>query len=165
MTTAAITRQQLKNSIFIRTALLMAEAGTCLLLKVGCVLLHPDGTTAGTGWNGSLPGMAHCNPYHCNSGERCYRTVHAERNALNCSQGLIGAAYVTHEPCIRCLKDLLARGCKAVYFLNPYQAKDEGENREKKRQVGEAGIEWCKVNDGGEIKPVWPDFTARRSMD
>ncbi len=147
-------RQQLKHSIFLRTALLMAEAGTCQRLKVGCVLLHQDGTTAGTGWNGALPGRPHCDPKDCGSGRRCYRTVHAERNALNCSQGFIGTAYVTHEPCISCLKDLLARGCQAIYFLEAYQAKDEAENVEKQHQIAESKIVWKQLLVDGS-QPLW----------
>ena len=29
----------------------------------------------------------------------------------------VATAYVTHEPCLRCTQDLIARGCKVIYFM------------------------------------------------
>lgn len=143
-------RQQLKHSVWLAVAREQARLATCCRLAVGCVLLRADGSVAGTGYNGSLPGKPHCTPETCNPSQRCYRTRHAERSALDYSTGDIATAYVTHEPCIRCTQDLIARGCRAVYFLEPYAAKDEAENEAKRRHIEEAGLKWRHALSDGD---------------
>lgn len=142
-------RKQLKHSIFLACSREFARASTCLRAQVGCVLLRADGSVAGTGYNGSLPGRPHCTPETCNASQRCWNTRHAERSALDYSSGVIATAYVTHEPCIRCTMDLVARGCQAVYFLEPYRAKDEAENVAKRNHIKEAEMVWCQMDPDG----------------
>lgn len=143
-------RPQLKISVFIRTALEMSRLSTCLRARVGAVLLRQDGSVAGTGYNGSLPGYPHCTPEECNESQRCYWTRHAERSALDYSDGPVHRAFVTHEPCLACLKDLLARGCREVYYLRPYAPKDEAEKEARAKLLEQSAVSWQCVTTMGE---------------
>ena len=58
--------------------------------------------------------------------ENCFRTIHAEINAI--AQGAKNGAmirdadiYVTHTPCIHCLKVLINTGIRRVYYDRPYK--------------------------------------------
>lgn len=130
---------------------MQAELATCLRLQVGCVLLNARGHVLGTGYNGSLPGRPHCTPATCNSSARCLRTQHAERNALDhSSAGDVQAAYVTDEPCLSCTKDLLARGCLAIYYHRPYAMGDE-ERRWRDLHVSEGGCRVVRLEVSGAV--------------
>lgn len=120
-------RKQLKHEVYMRVAQQLAQLSTCRRLSVGAVLLRRDGSVAGAGYNGALPGQPHCVPGTCNPSARCFNTRHAERSALDYSTGEVAAAYVTHEPCLRCTQDLIARGCRAVYYLRSYEISDSAE--------------------------------------
>ena len=109
-------RADLKNLVYMQIAKTLSQLSTCNRLKVGAVLLGYDGSVVGTGYNGSLPGLTHCDEASCNANQRCLRTRHAERSALDYSQARVATAYVTHELCLRCTQDLIARGCKVIYF-------------------------------------------------
>ena len=58
--------------------------------------------------------------------QNCYRTIHAEINAIS-QAARNGAAirdadiYVTHTPCIHCLKVLINTGVRTVYYARPYK--------------------------------------------
>lgn len=140
-------RSQLKLAVWLAVAQQMARLSTCLRAQVGCVLLRQDGSVAGTGYNGSLPGRTHCQPESCNPQARCHRTRHAERSALDYSSGPIFAAYVTHEPCLSCVKDLLARGCQRIYFSNRYPTKDPAEAAAKRQHLQENFVGWAWVDN------------------
>ena len=140
-------RHQLKLAVWLAVAQQMARLSTCLRAQVGCVLLRQDGSVAGTGYNGSLPGRTHCQPETCNPQARCHRTRHAERSALDYSSGPIFAAYVTHEPCLSCVKDLLARGCQQIYFSNRYPTKDPVEAAAKRQHLRENFVKWAWVEN------------------
>lgn len=123
-----MSRAQLKDQVFLNIARGLARLSTCLRLQVGCLLLRPDGSIAGGGYNGSLPGMEHCSTATCNPQGRCYNTRHAERSALDYSgESLIGTAYVTHEPCLACTRDLVARGCRRIVYGAPYSSSSPEE--------------------------------------
>lgn len=146
-----MSRRQLKREVWLATATQQARLSTCLRAQVGCVLLRQDGSVAGTGYNGSLPGYAHCKDDTCNPSARCLRTRHAERSALDYSLGSINAAYVTHEPCLSCLKDLLARGCRQFYFLNRYPTKDPAEANAKRELLRESYASWTWTKHDGSV--------------
>jgi dCMP deaminase len=121
-------RPEIKRRVFLAMAAELAKLSTCRRLQVGCILLRVDGSIAGGGYNGSLPGMPHCTPESCNPTSRCYNTRHAERSALDYSEGRdVFAAYVTHEPCLACTRDLAARGCKVIYYAEKYQSGQPAE--------------------------------------
>jgi dCMP deaminase len=138
-------RSQLKDDVFLRMALELSRLGTCCRLKVGCVLLRPDGGIASGGYNGALPGMPHCTPETCGPGMRCLHTSHAEENALGFCDGPIGAAYVTDEPCLTCTRSLVRRGIRRVVFLRPYTSIAEQERQERAAILGHFGVEWVHL--------------------
>jgi dCMP deaminase len=109
------------------------------------VLLRRDGSAAGVGYNGALPGQPHCAPETCKPLARCFNTRHAERSALDYLTGEIAAAYVTHEPCLRCTQDLIARGCRAVYYLKSYEIADAAEARARLHHRETNKVSWTTM--------------------
>ncbi len=113
----------------------VAERSTCLRAKVGAVIVR-DRSILATGYNGSPAGLPHCTEVGCliyesrnPDGEleqNCYRTIHAEINAIS-QAARNGAAirdadvYVTHTPCIHCMKVLINTGVRTVYYGAPYK--------------------------------------------
>jgi dCMP deaminase len=58
--------------------------------------------------------------------ENCYRTIHAEINAIAqaAKNGVSirdAAIYVTHTPCIHCLKVLINTGIKRIFYEKEYK--------------------------------------------
>lgn len=113
----------------------VAERSTCTRAKVGAVIVRERNILA-TGYNGSPAGLPHCTEVGCliyksqtPSGgveENCYRTIHAEINAIAqaAKNGTsIGGAdmYVTHTPCIHCLKVLVNTGIRRVFYEKAYK--------------------------------------------
>ncbi len=143
-------RRQLKHEVYMRMAQQLARLSTCRRLSVGAVLLRRDGSVAGVGYNGALPGQPHCAPEICNPSARCFNTRHAERSALDYSTGDIAAAYVTHEPCLRCTQDLIARGCRAVYYLRSYEIADATEARARSFYRMTNAVSWVQLVEKDE---------------
>lgn len=139
-------RKQLKHEVYMRMAQQLARLSTCRRLSVGAVLLRRDGSVAGVGYNGALPGQPHCAPETCNPSARCFNTRHAERSALDYSTGEVAAAYVTHEPCLRCTQDLIARGCRAVYYMHSYAITDAAEARARQYYKETNVVSWVKLD-------------------
>jgi dCMP deaminase len=113
----------------------VAERSTCTRAKVGAVIVR-DRSILATGYNGAPAGLPHCldagcliYESHTPDGEieqNCYRTIHAEINAItqaarNGSAIRDADIYVTHTPCIHCLKVLINTGIKIVYYEKPYK--------------------------------------------
>ena len=138
-------RGQLKDDVFLRMAVELSRLGTCCRLKVGCVLLRPDGGIASGGYNGALPGMAHCTPETCGEGQRCLHTSHAEENALGFCDGLVSTAYVTDEPCLTCTRALVRRGVRRVVFQRPYKSIADQERREREGILAHFSVEWVHL--------------------
>jgi dCMP deaminase len=113
----------------------VAERSTCTRAKVGAVIVR-DKSILATGYNGAPSGMPHCLDVGCliyrtqtpsgETEENCWRTIHAEINAI-AQAARNGAAirdasvYITHSPCIHCLKTLVNTGIKNVYYEKPYK--------------------------------------------
>jgi len=113
----------------------VAERSTCLRAKVGAVIVR-DRSILATGYNGSPAGLPHCTEVGClvyesrtpdgDVEQNCYRTIHAEINAIS-QAARNGAAirdadiYVTHTPCIQCLKVLINTGVRNVYYAREYK--------------------------------------------
>ena len=123
----------------------VAERSTCTRAKVGAVIVR-DKNILATGYNGSPAGMPHCLDVGClvyksttPSGEiedNCFRTIHAEINAIaqaarNGSAIHDAAVYITHSPCIHCLKVLVNTGVKRVFYEKPYKIETIAELRER----------------------------------
>ena len=113
------------DEYFLKLAMLASERSTCPRMHCGCVLVK-DRFVLTTGYNGSLPGGAHCEEVGCLIvNHHCIRTNHAEINAL-CQATrhgvtLTGAtAYVTNMPCTACAKALIAAGILRVVVFTEY---------------------------------------------
>lgn len=139
---ATLSRSALKDQVFLRMAGELSRLGTCCRLKVGAVLLRPDGGVASAGFNGALPGMPHCTPDTCKPGQRCLHTSHAEENALGFCDGHIAVAYVTHEPCLACTRSLVRRGVRRVVFQHPYSSIAEQEAAERSSILRHFEVKW-----------------------
>ncbi len=93
----------------------VATRATCPRASVGCVIVK-DKRVLSVGYNGSLPGEAHCSDAGCLVVDgHCRRTVHAEANAVAAAAksgiALEGSqAFVTHTPCADCQKLLTSAG-------------------------------------------------------
>lgn len=113
----------------------VAERSTCNRAKVGAVIVR-DKNILATGYNGAPAGMPHCTDVGCliyqsrnpsgDMEENCFRTIHAEINAIaqaakNGSTIKDASIYVTHTPCIHCLKVLVNTGIKNIYYETPYK--------------------------------------------
>jgi dCMP deaminase len=114
----------------------VAERSTCKRAKVGAVIVR-DKNILATGYNGAPAGLAHCTEVGCliyqsktPSGEieeNCYRTIHAEINAIaQAAKNGVGirdaTIYVTHTPCIHCMKVLINTGIKQIFYEREYKA-------------------------------------------
>jgi ribA/ribD-fused uncharacterized protein len=135
-------RQALKDRIFCHVAETVAELATCCRLKVGCFLLTKEGRLCGQGYNGAGPGMPHCDPAHCNANCRCRRTRHAEKNALSNRAGTPYTAYLTHEPCCDCAKDLIAEGVRRVVYVNSYNSMPPEEWAARQEWIDFYQVRW-----------------------
>lgn len=113
----------------------VAERSTCNRAKVGAVIVR-DKNILATGYNGAPAGMPHCTDAGCliyqsktpngETEENCFRTIHAEMNAIaqaakNGSSIKDASIYITHTPCIHCLKVLVNTGIKNIYYEIPYK--------------------------------------------
>lgn len=139
-------RSALKDQVFLRMALEISRLGTCCRLKVGCILLRSDGGLASGGFNGALPGMAHCTPETCGPDKRCMHTSHAEENALSFCDGTVSVAYVTDEPCLVCTRALVRRGVRQVVFLRPYTSIGEQERTERQAILEHFRVKWEQLD-------------------
>ena len=113
----------------------VAERSTCTRAKVGAVIVR-DRNILATGYNGSPAGLPHCTEVGCliytsqtptgEVEENCFRTIHAEINAIAqaAKNGVAirgGDIYITHTPCIHCLKVLINTGIRTVYYEREYK--------------------------------------------
>tara|TARA_B100000401_G_scaffold438430_1_gene387051 strand:- start:743 stop:1225 length:483 start_codon:yes stop_codon:yes gene_type:complete len=110
------------DEYFITISLLAAKRSSCSRLNVGCVITLNNRILA-TGYNGFLAGAPHISRVVDNHEQF---TVHAEQNAIcdAASRGvslLNSTAYVTHYPCLNCLKLLIASGIKTIKYMYDYK--------------------------------------------
>ena len=113
----------------------VAERSTCNRAKVGAVIVREKNILA-SGYNGAPAGLPHCTEVGCliyqsktptgESEENCYRTIHAEINAIaQAAKNGVGIRdadiYVTHTPCIHCLKVLINTGIKRIFYEKEYK--------------------------------------------
>lgn len=102
-----------------------AKRSACHRLHVGCLLVK-DNRIISQGYNGYLPGAPH---------EQVMRngheiaTVHAEQNAVtDCAKRGVSCnnatAYITHYPCINCMKIMCAAGIQEIKYIDDYRNDD-----------------------------------------
>tara|TARA_B100001769_G_C22112606_1_gene602506 strand:+ start:6350 stop:6766 length:417 start_codon:yes stop_codon:yes gene_type:complete len=100
---------------------LTAKRSPCKKLQVGCILVK-DNRIIAQGYNGYLPGAAH--EQKIRDGHEM-ATVHAEQNAIaDCAKRGVSCnnttAYITHYPCVNCMKILCAAGINEIKYTNDY---------------------------------------------
>lgn len=113
----------------------VAERSTCSRAKVGAVIVR-DRSILATGYNGAPAGMPHCTEVGCliyesktpngDTEQNCFRTIHAEINAIaqaakNGASIKDASIYITHTPCIHCLKVLVNTGIRNIFYEKPYK--------------------------------------------
>ena len=109
------------NEYYKQLVNITATRSACKKLHVGWILVK-DNRIISQGYNGYLPGGTHEQVIR-NGNE--VATVHAEQNAL-CDCAKRGAscneafAYITHYPCLNCMKLLVASGIKKIYYIYDY---------------------------------------------
>ena len=102
-----------------------ATRSPCTRLKVGCLIVK-DNRIISAGYNGFLPGCPHKSIVRNNHEQA---TIHAEQNAIcDCAKRGVSAnnaiAYITHFPCVNCMKSLLTCGISKIYYINDYNNDD-----------------------------------------
>ena len=100
---------------------LTATRSPCERLQVGCILVN-DNRIIAQGYNGYLPGAKH--EQKLRDGHEI-ATVHAEQNAIaDCAKRGVSCAgataYITHYPCVNCMKILCASGISEIKYRNDY---------------------------------------------
>ncbi len=116
------------DDYFMATARLVASRATCDRLYAGSVLVK-DNRIIATGYNGSPPGLPHCNDIgHLLEDGHCVRTIHAEHNCLLQAAKQGGTStdgstmYTKYSPCIHCTKYIIASGVKRVVVGKVYRS-------------------------------------------
>ena len=99
-----------------------SKRSSCERLQVGCLLVKNNRIIA-QGYNGFLPGCPHESKMRDGHEQA---TIHAEQNAItDCAKRgvstLDASAYITHYPCIQCMKLLCASGISNIYYINNYR--------------------------------------------
>tara|TARA_B100001094_G_scaffold327404_1_gene385547 strand:+ start:586 stop:1035 length:450 start_codon:yes stop_codon:yes gene_type:complete len=110
------------NQYFKDIVTLTSKRSPCTRLKVGCLLVK-DNRIISQGYNGYLPGVEHKQVMRDNHE---IATIHAEQNSItDCAKRGVSCnnsiAYITHYPCINCIKILCASGVKEVRYINDYK--------------------------------------------
>lgn len=103
-----------------------ATRSACDRLHVGCILVK-DNRIISQGYNGFLVGHPHVSVIE---NDHEIATIHAEQNAIiDCAKRGVGCndaiAYITHFPCINCLKMLVQSGIQKIYYIHDYKNNEE----------------------------------------
>lgn len=115
------------DDYFMAIAKIIGTRGTCDRLRAGAVLVK-DKRIISTGYNGSPPGLPHCDDVgHLMEEGHCVRTIHGEHNAILQasvlgSMSTVGATlYTLYNPCIHCAKYVVMAGVKRVVIGEIYR--------------------------------------------
>lgn len=106
-----------KHSVFMNYAKETAKLSKCVSLQVGCVAINERGKPISSGVNGTHSGSVNCNDiFTCRCPEHSAFSeefeIHAE---MNCILEMARTSnsfnridfYVTHSPCMNCLKHMI----------------------------------------------------------
>lgn len=115
------------DEYFMAIAKIIATRSTCDRLAAGAVLVK-DNRIISTGYNGSPPGLPHCDDVgHLLEDGHCVRTIHGEHNTLlqaasfGASSTKGATMYTKYSPCIHCAKYVVACGIKRVVIAKVYR--------------------------------------------
>ena len=117
---------------YMETARAFGRCSTATRLKVGCIIVDPEtGAIVSVGYNGTLPRSSNVCEYsvetYDENGIKCHgvrtkeEVLHAEENAIaKLAKGGFPAQntwmFVTHSPCIKCARMIVATGIDRVFF-------------------------------------------------
>jgi dCMP deaminase len=117
------------DKYFLNIAEVVAQRGTCVRRKVGCVLVDSNNHIVATGYNGVAKKFPHCIDQPCEgadypSGEgldKC-EAIHAELNAFLQlrSDDTSLSMYTTTTPCRECTKVICNSRVKRVVSISQY---------------------------------------------
>lgn len=115
------------DDYFMAICKIVATRATCDRLRAGAVLVK-ENRIVSTGYNGSPPGLAHCDEVgHLMEEGHCVRTIHAEHNVILQAAVIPGGTtcgatiYIKFSPCIHCCKYIVAAGIKRVVIGKIYR--------------------------------------------
>ncbi|MBU4421525.1 cytidine/deoxycytidylate deaminase family protein [Candidatus Parcubacteria bacterium] len=116
------------DDYFMAIARIVATRSTCDRLRAGAVLVK-NKRIISTGYNGSPPGLPHCDSEagHLMEEGHCVRTIHAEHNAILQAATVAGQTtegatlYALYSPCIHCCKYIVAAGIKRIVIETIYR--------------------------------------------
>lgn len=137
------------DEYFMALARIIATRSTCDRLRAGAVLVK-NKRIISTGYNGSPPGLPHCDGEagHLMEEGHCVRTIHAEHNAILQAAATPGQSteystlYTLYSPCIHCAKYIVAAGIKRVVIGKIYRTSSSPEYL---RQAG-IQVDFYKTN-------------------
>jgi len=131
-----------RKFFFLNLAVMYRLRATCLRNQVGCILVHKNRLVS-AGYNSSPPGLDHCIDSGCIiRDDHCIRTAHAEIAALMHLEHSYEelTAYITTQPCLNCLRQLIMANVKEIYYIQSYPSVD------RDKLAIEAGIIINKVS-------------------
>jgi len=110
---------------------IIGTRSSCDRLRSGAVLVK-DKRIISTGYNGSPPGLPHCDGEegHLMEEGHCVRTIHGEHNTILQAAIVSGTStegstmYTKFSPCIHCAKYIVAAGIKRVVMGRVYRNTD-----------------------------------------
>lgn len=110
------------NEYFKKIVIATSERSPCNRLQVGCLIVK-DNRIISQGYNGFLSGCPHHSIIRDNHEQA---TLHAEQNAISdCAKRGVSCnnsiAYITHYPCIICMRLLCASGISTIFYINDYK--------------------------------------------
>ena len=110
------------DTYFSNLVKLTATRSPCERLQVGCIIVR-DNRIIAQGYNGFMAGCEHKSVIRDNHE---MATIHAEQNAIaDCAKRgvscLNATAYITHYPCIHCMKILCASGIVKIKYIDNYK--------------------------------------------
>ena len=110
------------DEYFSKITKITSDRSPCTRLKVGSIIVK-NNRIISQGYNGFLPGCKHESVIRDNHE---MATIHAEQNAiLFCAKNGISCddstIYITHYPCINCMKLICASGIKQIKYINDYK--------------------------------------------
>jgi dCMP deaminase len=134
-----------KHNKFLNIAEEIAKDSKCVQLHVGAVLVK-DQRIISTGYNGTPSKFKNCSDMFLEYNELVDREnhhkfseqyeIHAELNAIIYA-AISGISikdcdiYITHQPCMNCLKMLCGAGVKHIYYRYPYDKAEINEMTKK----------------------------------
>lgn len=146
------------DAYFIALTNAVATRATCDRKHVGALIVQGRHIVA-TGYNGSPPGLAHCDEVGhqlvvTDGRSNCVRTTHAELNALlqaaRYGVRVEGATlYVNTRPCWNCAKAIITAGVKRIVVDKPYD-NDVIDGKALEITLAQAGVEIEYLVEGGE---------------